>query len=68
MDMKLGMSSKHDNQISKQISNLAKKRPFEEIAQTFPAYVRRQLLTRFLDYYELFKLRKKLLAFISIKS
>ena len=56
MDMKLGMSSQHDLEISKKITKLSEQRPFEEIAQTFPAYIRRQLLTRFLAYYELFKL------------
>jgi hypothetical protein len=56
MDMKLGHSYERDLEISKQISNLATKRDFEEISQNFTAYTRRILLTRFLAYYELFKL------------
>jgi hypothetical protein len=56
MDMLIGLSSSNDKAISKKLSEQAQKRPFEEVAQTFPAYVRRQLITRFLAYYELFKL------------
>lgn len=56
MDMMLGTTSKHDKLISEQLALLAENRPFEEVAQTFPAYVRRQVITRFLAYYELFKL------------
>ncbi len=56
MDMLIGLSSESDRAISKKLSTLAQSRPFEEIAQTFPAYIRRQLITRFLAYYELFRL------------
>ena len=55
MDMKIGLSSEHDKEISKRLELLAQSRPFEEVAQTFTAYVRRQTLTRFLAYYEMFK-------------
>lgn len=56
MDMKLGSTSAHDIELTNKIMSIAEKRPLEEIFQAFPAYTRRQLLTRFLAYYELFKL------------
>lgn len=56
MDMKLGSTSKYDREIRFRINQLAHQRPFEEIEQNFPAYVSRMLITRFLAYYELFKL------------
>ncbi len=55
MDMVLGLSSERDRHLSESLSALAEKRSFEEIAQCFPAYIRRINLTRFLAYYELFK-------------
>ncbi|MFA6222166.1 MAG: TylF/MycF/NovP-related O-methyltransferase [Desulfomonilaceae bacterium] len=55
MDMKLGSTSTHDIELTNKMLSIAKKRPLEEIFQAFPAYTRRQLLTRFLAYYELFK-------------
>ena len=54
--MMLGSKSEYDKAISERLAKLAQKMPFEEVAQTFPAYVRRQVITRFLAYYELFKL------------
>lgn len=56
MDMMLGQKNDEDKQISSALSRLACLRSFEEIEQAFPAYIRRQVLTRFLAYYELFKL------------
>lgn len=56
MDMQVGVSHEGDRQISQELAALAENRPFEEVAQAFPGYVRRQLLTRFLAYYELFKM------------
>ena len=55
MDMKVGVSSENDKEITKKYSELAGIRPFDEVAQVFPGYVRRQLISRFLAYYELFK-------------
>ncbi len=55
MDMALGLSSEHDLKVSEELAALAAKRPFEEIAQNFPGYIRRINITRFLAYYELFK-------------
>ena len=56
MDMKLGSTYEYDREIRSRINQLAHQRPFEEIEQNFPAYVSRMLITRFLAYYELFKL------------
>ena len=56
MEMKVGSSSEYDVEINKKIYAMAAERSFEEVMQAFPAYTRRQLLTRFLAYYELFKL------------
>lgn len=56
MDMKLGAKSEYDTSLTKIMMELGEKRPLEEVFQTFPAYTRRQLLTRFLAYYELFKM------------
>lgn len=56
MDMKLGAASKNDKDITERIKLLAEKRTFEERQQNFPAYTSRMLITRFLAYYELFKL------------
>lgn len=56
MDMKLGASYSKDLEISKKVESLAEKRSFEELRQNFPAYTSRILITRFLAYYELFKL------------
>lgn len=56
MDMKLGISSEHDKKITEELVDAAGIRPFEEIIQSFPAYIRRQNLTRFLAYYELFRM------------
>jgi hypothetical protein len=56
MDMKLGSTYQHDKDIIKGIEALADNRTFMEIQQNFPAYVSRILLTRFLAYYELFKI------------
>lgn len=55
MDMKVGLSSKHDEVLSESFAGLAAARQFSEIAQAFPAYIRRINITRFLAYYELFK-------------
>lgn len=56
MDMRLGQRFCHDIDILREISTLASSRTYEEIEQAFPVYVRRQIITRFLAYYELFKL------------
>ena len=56
MDMKLGATSQHDKNNIERIKLLAEKRTFEERQQNFPAYTSRMLITRFLAYYELFKL------------
>lgn len=56
MDMKLGATHQHDKKVIKGIEALAKRRTFQEIQQNFPAYTSRILITRFLAYYELFKL------------
>lgn len=56
MDMKLGATYQHDKDILKSIEALAERRTFQERLQNFPAYTTRMLLTRFLAYYELFKL------------
>ena len=56
MDMKLGSTYQHDKEIIKSIEKLANNRTFIEIQQNFPAYVSRILLTRFLAYYELYKM------------
>lgn len=64
MDMKVGVSSKHDQMIVEQLVALAEKRPFDEIMQAFPGYIRRQIVTRFLAYYELFRLIKDIPGWI----
>jgi len=56
MDMKLGASYPHDKNVMEGIKALAEKRTFQEIQQDFPAYTSRMLLTRFLAYYELFRM------------
>jgi hypothetical protein len=56
MDMKLGATHQHDKEIAKGIEALAGRRTFQEVQQNFPAYVSRMLLTRFIAYYELFKM------------
>lgn len=56
MDMKLGASYQHDKEIVKGIKAVAEKRTFEENTQIFTGLTSRILLTRFLAYYELFKL------------
>ena len=56
MDMKLGATYQHDKEITKGIEALAERKTFQERQQNFPAYTSRMLLTRFLAYYELFKL------------
>ncbi len=58
MDMKIGATAERDRQIATSLSRLAESRSFEEVEQAFPAYIRRQVLTRFLAYYELFRLIK----------
>ena len=56
MDMELGNRYWHDKEIRNQVNKLAENRSFEEIEQNFSAYISRMLITRFLAYYELFKL------------
>jgi hypothetical protein len=56
MDMQLGATHQHDKEIIERIKALAEKRTFQERQQNFPAYTSRMLITRFLAYYELFKL------------
>lgn len=56
MDMKLGTTYQHDKEIIKSIEALAERRTFQERQQNFPAYTSRMLITRFLAYYELFKM------------
>jgi hypothetical protein len=56
MDMKLGASFEYDQDLTNKIIELAEKRPLSEVFQAFPAYTKRQLITRFLAYYELFKM------------
>lgn len=50
----------HDQQILSRIEDVITKsgRPFREIMEAFPAYIRRYNLTRFLSHYELFQMIK----------
>lgn len=45
-----------DNDIIEKLEALAEKRSFSEVMCAFPAYINRYNLTRFLAYYEMFKL------------
>ena len=45
-----------DNDIIEKLEAVAEKRSFSEVMCAFPAYINRYNLTRFLAYYELFKL------------
>jgi hypothetical protein len=54
--MKLGATYLHDKEIMKGIEALAEPRTFIERQQNFPAYTSRMLITRFIAYYELFKM------------
>jgi hypothetical protein len=65
MDMSLGTSAEYDKKISAEIAKLAELRPFGEIEQAFPVYMRRQILSRFLAYYELFRLVKDMPGWIA---
>jgi len=56
MDMKIGASYEHDLEVAEKLSRLAESRTFTELQQNFPAYTSRMLITRFIAYYELFKL------------
>ncbi len=49
-----------DQEIIQRLETLieASGRPFREVAEAFPAYIRRYNLTRFLAYYELFRMIK----------
>lgn len=58
MDMAVGQSSEEDRRITARLAGLAGGRDFTELLQTFPAYIRRINLTRFLAYYELFRMIK----------
>jgi len=50
----------HDKEINSRIEEVIKKseRPWREVMEAFPVYVRRYHLTRFLAYYEFFKMIK----------
>jgi len=65
MEMKIGAYSEYDKEINKKINLIAAGRPFDEVLQDFPAYTRRQLVTRFLAYYELFKLIQNIPGWIA---
>ena len=45
-----------DNDVIERLEALAEKRSFAEVMGAFPAYINRYNLTRFLAYYEMFKL------------
>lgn len=65
MDMMLGAAYEKDIQLNELLETLADQRSFDEVSQAFPAYTRRILLTRFLAYYELFKLVKDMPGWIA---
>lgn len=65
IDMMLGATHERDIELNRLLSELASERTFDEISQAFPAYTRRILLTRFLAYYELFKLVKDIPGWIA---
>lgn len=54
--MKLGGRFQYDQDILKAVESLSERRTFSERQQNFPGYTSRMLLTRFLAYYELFRM------------
>lgn len=56
----VGSVHRHDLQILSRLKNVFEKnqREFSEIIDSFPGYVRRVRVTRFLQYYELFRMTK----------
>ena len=58
MEVTVGGKYNYDKKLMQRIEKLADKRPFREIMQVFPAYTKRINLTRFLAYYELFRMIK----------
>ena len=57
-ELRIGASSSHDREIIQRLDELAATKTFGHITQAFPGYLRRVNLTRFLAYYELFRMIK----------